>query len=192
VLVSDILLSGRWVLAIVLFAAGAAKLIPQRRSEFAAAVGEYGVLPSLLVKPVTRLLPWFEMTLALVLAVGVLLPIAAAAAALILGVFAFAVGGNLLRGRRFDCGCGTGAHISWALVGRDGMLCSLAVAVATGRSGGLAIWPGWTAQPVSASWQSQLPVALVTVLAVSAIRLLAVSRPVFPRPSAPPLARQSL
>jgi uncharacterized membrane protein YphA (DoxX/SURF4 family) len=192
VLVSDILLSGRWVLAIVLFAAGAAKLIPQRRSEFAAAVDDYGVLPSLMVRPVTRLLPWIEITLALLLAAGVLLPLAAAAAALILGVFAFAVGGNLLRGRQFDCGCGTGAHISWTLVGRDALLCSLAVAVATGRSGGLAVWPGWTAQPVSASWQSQLPVVLVTVLVISAIRLLAISRAVFLWPSAPPLARRSL
>src|SRR6202035_1483448 len=76
-------------------------------------------------------------------------PWAEAAAAVLLGAFAVAMGINLLRGRRqIDCGCFQGAlkqPLRWTLVGRNALLVLLLVAAdaaPSGRPGGWVVVNG--------------------------------------------------
>ena len=93
---------------------------------FGAIVRSYRLLPSWLVAPLTWLLPGVEV----LIAVGLLLPstrqVAAVGAAMLLLVYASAIGVNLARGRRdIDCGCSaSSAHVplsNW-LVARNAIL----------------------------------------------------------------------
>jgi len=97
-------LSLRFALAL-LFAASAWHKVSDR-SHFRATVSSYRLLPSWVVAPFTALLPIVEASIAL----GLLLPptrqAAAVGAAMLLFVYAGAIGMNLARGRReIDCGC---------------------------------------------------------------------------------------
>jgi uncharacterized membrane protein YphA (DoxX/SURF4 family) len=169
---TDLLLGARWILAIVLIGAAVAKLRGPGRDQFADAIESYRVLPNRLVRPVAAWLPWLELTLGVMLCLGVMLVVAAACAAFLLAAFGLAVGWHVSRGRRFACGCGSGATISWALAGRDLLLSGVALAIALGPSGGLAIWPGWGAQHVAASAQSMLPMPLTAISAMLSAQLL--------------------
>jgi uncharacterized membrane protein YphA (DoxX/SURF4 family) len=168
----DLLLGARWILAIVLIGAAVAKLRAPERDQFADAIESYRVLPSQLVRPVAAGLPWLELTLGVLLCLGVMLVVAAACAAFLLAAFGLAVGWHVSRGRRFACGCGSGATISWALAGRDLLLSGVALAIAVGPSAGLAIWPGWGAQHVAASAQAMLPVPLTAISLLFVAQLL--------------------
>jgi hypothetical protein len=79
-------------------------------------IANYRLLPDILVAPVAYVLPPVEALLG---------------AALLLAVFAAAMGINLLRGRRhIDCGCFQSAlrqSLSWILVARNGALVLLLV-----------------------------------------------------------------
>lgn len=173
---ADGLLAGRWLLAVVLFVAGAAKLRQHGRDELVVAVENYGVPSGSVSALLVVLLPWWELTLGSMLAVGVLLVPAAACAALTFGVFAAAVGWHVARGHRFECGCGTTGEIGWALAGRDLVLAVLTVAVATGPSGALAVWPGCGAAAVAGAWQARLPVPLAVVVLAAGWRLSLAAR----------------
>ncbi|MDD2058465.1 DoxX family protein [Pseudomonas sp. GD03860] len=73
---------------------------------FVAQVADYGLLSESMVKPFARLLPLFEMAVALGLLVPQTRLIAALLAALLMAIYATAIGVNLWRGRRdIDCGC---------------------------------------------------------------------------------------
>jgi putative oxidoreductase len=170
--VPDLLLAGRWVLAMVLVVAGVRKLLAPSRDPVAEAMRNYGTIPDALVPSAAFVLPWLEVGLGLLLCVGVMLLVAAACAAAALGVFAIAVGWHLVRGHRFDCGCGGAGEISWQLAGRDLSLCAVAVAVVFGPSGGLAAWPGWGASAVAGSAEAMVPVPLVTILLMVTVQLL--------------------
>lgn len=173
---ADALLASRWLLALVLVVAGAAKLRQPGREELALAIQNYGVPSGRVSTLLALLLPWWEVALGAMLAAGVLLVPVAVCAALTLGVFAAVVGWHLAHGRRFACGCGTGGEIGWALAGHDLVLATLATAVATGPSAALAAWPGWGAAPVTGMWQARLPIPLAVTAVTAGWRLLHATR----------------
>lgn len=170
------LLAGRWALAVILIAAGLAKLRAHSHDDLEAAAAAYGVLPGWLVAPAAAMLPWAELTLGVLLGVGVLIVPAATLAAALLLTFATVVGWHVSRGNRFPCGCGTEERISYGLVARDLLLSGIAVAVAFGPSAGLAAWPGWGSSTVSASFLALLPVPLIVLLAAVWVRAYLVIR----------------
>jgi len=93
-------------LALALLFAAAAWHKVSDRIHFGATVSSYQLLPSWLVAPFTWVLPSAEVSVAF----GLLLPptrqAAAVGAAMLLFVYAGAIGVNLARGRReIDCGC---------------------------------------------------------------------------------------
>ena len=94
------------VLAALVFARAAA-LKFRSRTSFEGVVDNYDLLPRVLVAPVAFALPIAEGALALALLVPAADPWAELAAAVLLAVFALAMGVNLARGRgHIDCGCG--------------------------------------------------------------------------------------
>jgi len=93
------------------------------RGRFAGIVANFRLLPPTLTAPVALVLPWLELALALLLPLRVAGPVPALAAALLLILFAVAMGVNIRRGRRFiDCGCGdraAGTPLGWGRVLRN-------------------------------------------------------------------------
>lgn len=170
---SDLLLAGRWLLAIVLVAAGIAKATAGDRASLTGAIRNYGVVPSGLVDVVAAALPWMEIVIGGSLCAGVRLVITASCAALAFATFAVVISWHLIRGHRFECGCaGTDAEIGWSLVARDLLLCGLAVAIAFGPSGGLAAWAGWGAHPAGESLESMVPVPLIVLALIVSLKLV--------------------
>lgn len=102
-------------------------------------------------------LPWGELMLAVALVLGVALPLAGAAVALLLLVFIGAVVVNLRRGRAIACNChgiaGT-KTIGWGTVARNALLASAALTVAL-----LAPWID-TSNGFLVHWQALLPLLL--------------------------------
>lgn len=133
----------RILLAIMFAAAAVAKL--RNRDEFHGVVRNFRLLPEALDRAFAATLPWIELAIAGSLLIGGgLLGIAGCAAAGLLGLFAIAIGINILRGRKeIDCGCfrqGLKQGLSWLLVARNAVLvaASLFVAVHPAQSTGLA------------------------------------------------------
>lgn len=122
--------TARLALAAVFGAAAVLKL--RALEEFVGVVHNYRLLPEAWVRPVAYALPPFEGAVALGLLIEPARPYAAAGAAVLLVVFAIAMGVNLTRGRRhIDCGCFASAlkqQLSWGLVGRNAVLLALAAA----------------------------------------------------------------
>ncbi len=167
-----LVLAARWLLAVVLIGAGVAKLPADGRDAAAQAIENYGVLPRRLRRPAAAALPYGEITLGLLLCLGVLLRVSADCVAVMLGAFAASVGWHVQRGHRFGCGCGGGGSISWSLAARDGASACLAAVVAWRPSSGLALLPGWGAVSVHASARSLLPVPLVVIVLLVLVRVL--------------------
>lgn len=121
----------RFVLAFVFLSAALPKLLS--RFAFERAVGNYRLLPTSLVRPVATWLPRFELLGALALLLGIAVAPVAASVALLLAVFAVAIGVNLARGRSIDCGCFNSTvprRIGWRLVLGDISLAAAAALVA--------------------------------------------------------------
>ena len=136
-------LAAALLLAVVFATAAAAKLI--ELPTFAAVVENYRILPRRLATPVAFILPVVELATALGLLNPTTRPVAAGGAAILLGVFAIAIGINVRRGRlTIDCGCFRSTlrqQISWWMVLRNLMLMALALLAlpeATARVPGLA------------------------------------------------------
>jgi uncharacterized membrane protein YphA (DoxX/SURF4 family) len=169
----DVELAGRWVLALVFVTAGLTKILShgseRRRSE----VRNYGVLPEILVTLAASTLPWFEITLGVLLAAGIAVVAVTGCAAAILIAFATVVGWHLRRGDEFGCGCGVGDRaISWRLVRRNIGLAGVAVAAATGPAG-MSVWPGWGASSAAASGSHLIPIPMLVILVAVTGRLVA-------------------
>ncbi|MGH2868160.1 MAG: MauE/DoxX family redox-associated membrane protein [Solirubrobacteraceae bacterium] len=166
------LLGVRWLVAVILLIAGVTKIGDVQ--PVAEAIARYGVVPRRLIRPVAMLLPAVEVALAGALAIGFVPSVAGGLAGVLFGGFALAIAWNLLRGRRFDCGCGTGGEsmISWWLVLRDTALAALGVLILVGPSGGLAVWPALTLHSAHGPVGSTLvPVPLIVILLACACRL---------------------
>jgi methylamine utilization protein MauE len=127
---SDAVVAIRTLVALVFLTAAVGKM--RNWPIFQGVVANYRLLPQFLVGPVAYALPPVEALIGTALPTGGLAPWAEAAAASLLGVFAVAMGINLLRGRRhIDCGCFQGTlrqPLSWILVSRNVLLALLLVA----------------------------------------------------------------
>jgi uncharacterized membrane protein YphA (DoxX/SURF4 family) len=126
------MLAVRWFLAGVFLRSGLDKTTGL--VQFRAAVANYQLLPAVLVTPVAYGLPFAEIAAGVLLALGILCLVVAAALALLLIAFATAIAVNLARGRVFDCGCAgsvaTPQLITWRHVATDMALAGAAAAVA--------------------------------------------------------------
>ena len=169
----DALLTGRWVLALTLVGAGAAKLLKSDRRRRIDAVQRYAVVPEALVIIVALVLPWLELVDGALLATGVQVAIASALAGVMMGTFAAAVACDLLLGHSFDCGCGPQVKvISWNLVLRDLALAGLAAAIVLGPGSGLALWPGWDADRPSEPRSQLIAMPMLVIVWVVGARLV--------------------
>jgi uncharacterized membrane protein YphA (DoxX/SURF4 family) len=169
--VAQWLLGGRWLLAFVFGAAALAKLIGSR--DLPDVVRRYNVVPDAFVPALARTLVPGECLVALALAVGVLPRFAAAVAAVALITFATAIAVNLVRGRRFDCGCGgSSSEISWWLVARNLGLAAIAAAVVLGPSTGLALVSGPGAgHPADGIALAAVPLAAAVLCLIAAVAI---------------------
>ena len=109
---------------------------------FQGVIANYRLLPDASVGPVADLLPPVEALVGILLLLGLASPWPEAGAAVLLLIFAAAMGINLSRGRRdIDCGCFQSAlkqTLSWTLVMRNAVLVLLlCVAVVPGDPGTL-------------------------------------------------------
>jgi hypothetical protein len=135
-------LAARGAVALLFAAAAAHKL--RDVGAFRSAVEAYELMPRLWVVPVSALLIGAEVGIA----AGCLLPrvgpVAAAAAAALLSVYAGAIAVNLQRGRRdIDCGCAGPSRrqpLSAWLVGRNALLVAVALAAALPTTGRPLTW----------------------------------------------------
>jgi hypothetical protein len=123
----DILISIRWLMALVFMTAAVGKM--RHWSEFSGVLANYRLLPTLLVKPIAYVLPPVEaaLSVALLAAGRSFVPVLTAMA--LLALFGAAMAINLTRGRRaIDCGCFQ-THLKqtlrWALVARNAVLVGL-------------------------------------------------------------------
>ncbi|HWF00388.1 MAG TPA: MauE/DoxX family redox-associated membrane protein [Caulobacteraceae bacterium] len=122
-------LTGRLLAALILLRSGLAKL--RDPAGFEAALGAYRLLPDAVVAPLSRSLPWLELTLAPCLFVPLAAGVGEAASAALFVAFAVAMAVSLLRGLRdIDCGCGgVRQPLSWRLVAQNlGIACGLVCA----------------------------------------------------------------
>ena len=117
----------RFALAALFAVAGASKL--RRRREFEQMVRNYDVVPAAWARVIAVALPPIEVTVAVLLAVGLALRVVSFVVAAMLAAFIVAVAINLVRGRDIDCGCfGTVAQrrITWVTVLRNAALLAMA------------------------------------------------------------------
>ncbi len=130
-LLADPAAAGIIVGAVALILLGAAWHKLSEPNAFLSALAAYRLLPSSVVDPASRVVPWFEIAVA----IGLLVPAtrigALFAAAALFALYGVAIAVNLARGRSYiDCGCGGAAHpLSWGLVVRNGILAAAALAV---------------------------------------------------------------
>lgn len=142
------------------------------RDAFRATLDAYALLPQALSAPLARAVPVLEIAAAVLLVTPRAAAAGGALAALLLGVYALAMGVNLLRGRRdLDCGCmGPGARspVGPGLIVRNAVL--IAVALVAGFAPLAArplAWLDFVTVP--------LAVAVLAVLYAAAERLLALA-----------------
>jgi uncharacterized membrane protein YphA (DoxX/SURF4 family) len=95
---------------------------------FAMAIDAYQLLPQWAVLTLGRTIPWLELLLGLLLVTGFALRYAAAAAAILLGVFFGVMVHAYAQGLKIDCGCfGLGEPISAKTLLRDGVLLAVSL-----------------------------------------------------------------
>jgi hypothetical protein len=119
----------RAALALLLVGAAAAKMRDLAR--FRASVGDYRLVPDALVAPAAVAIVAAELALGALLLVPGGRAVGLAGSAALLLVYAAAVGVNLARGRRIDCGCGgpgSRRPIGGRLVARNVIVAAVALA----------------------------------------------------------------
>jgi hypothetical protein len=124
-------LAARGALAALFLSSLFRKLLDITR--FIHTVQQYRLVPSSLVPTAAYGIIFLELTLSLTLpfALGTILPLLATGALLL--AFSFAIGINLRRGRRFDCGCGTSksySPITWRHVCINALFAGSAIVLA--------------------------------------------------------------
>jgi uncharacterized membrane protein YphA (DoxX/SURF4 family) len=122
-----LLICGRLALAAVFLWAAYTKLRDPWMI-FAMEIDAMHIVPSAMVEPAARTLPWFELLLGVLLVIGIQTRyVASAASLLLIGFF-----GMLLllyaRGFQGDCGCfGPGEQLGPKTLARDGVLVALSI-----------------------------------------------------------------
>lgn len=118
----------RFLLGFVFLLAGLSKI--GRRSDFEQTIRAYELVSRRAAQLIARWLPRLELAGASLLLLGVAtIPIAVLLGVLLVG-FAGAVGINLARGRKIDCGCFSATapqKIGWGVVARNLSLAAMAV-----------------------------------------------------------------
>jgi hypothetical protein len=93
-------------LAVAVLLASAATHKLRAPGRFSRQLADYQLLPEALVRPISRVIPLLELLIAFALLVPFSRAIAAVSAAVLIALYAAAIGINLWRGRRdIDCGC---------------------------------------------------------------------------------------
>jgi len=97
---------------------------------FAGAIADYKILPDWAVNPLAHALPWAELLIGLLLAVGRFLRTASTACSLLLLVFFTLMVRAFVTHQAINCGCfGPGEIISWRTLLRDGSLLAASLAI---------------------------------------------------------------
>lgn len=138
--------ASRFLLGFVFLGASVPKL--RAPSLFQEAVANYQLVPEKLAKIVARVLPGLELLVALLLLVGIGIPVVAITIMAMLSAFVGAVGVNLARGRAIDCGCRGGVaprRIGWKLIVEDLLLVAVAVVLLVRPPIALAVQFPWFA-----------------------------------------------
>lgn len=133
----DLVLLARVVLGVTFLLSGLIHLADRRG--FLLSVLEYRVLPSSLARIYAFWTPWAEAVAGLLVVVGMFSLLAAVVLLVLLTSYAVAVVVNLVRGRRFECGCFGGLieeHVGFSTLARIAVLAALAVFVARSALGG--------------------------------------------------------
>ena len=106
---------------------------------FAGVLADYDLLPGSLAPAIARLTPVLEVAAAAALVLEPTRVLGALGAALLLLIYALAMGINLARGRiEIDCGCGGPPEmLSWRLVARNAVLTALVAPSLLGLGAGL-------------------------------------------------------
>lgn len=119
--------AARWLVAGVFVIGAAHKLASP--SNFSGIVRDYRLVPAGLAAPAALAIVGAELAVVAALVTGLWIPAAALLAAGLLGLYAAAIGINLVRGRRdIDCGCfgpagdGRKHRLSGGLLGRNTLL----------------------------------------------------------------------
>ena len=122
----DPLLAKALAMVFALLFAGAAWHKLADREGFMAALRNYQILPTIACRPMGLIIPLVELALAACWLSGLFVPAIAVTSVLLLGIYALAIGVNLVRGRvHIDCGCGFANAstkeqlLSWGLVLRN-------------------------------------------------------------------------
>jgi hypothetical protein len=129
-----------WVACLALAGVLIAAALPKisNPDQFALAVYQYSLLPSLMVNPVAIYLPWLEISCAAAL---IVLPSARRGALLIVAgmlvVFTMAIAWVVIRGQAIPCGCFGGDDSAaagwWSLARNCGLLALTALALRSTR-----------------------------------------------------------
>lgn len=134
------------VLSCVFVTAGFHKC--QAPAEFATTLRNYKILPEALIRQCVYLLPVAEIMTGVALLIPAVARLAAVAAGALLTAYIFAIGVNLLRGRRnIDCGCGGPQQkqtISEWMIARNGLLLFLAALAGAPVQPRPLLWFDWT------------------------------------------------
>ncbi len=134
-----LVLFARLCLGGVLLVAGVGKLIENNP---ALVIAEVNFLPLPLARIAARWLPYVEISIGGLLVLGLLTPLAAAAASVMFAVFTIVVGGKLLRGKRENCHCFgsfSADTLNWAAFGRNLLLLLFALLLTFSAVGYLAL-----------------------------------------------------
>ena len=124
------LICGRLVLAAVFLWAAIAKLRDPWMI-FAMELDTMHILPAAALEPVARIMPWFELVLGVLLAIGMQLRYVATVAATMSLAFFSVLLVLYFRGFQGDCGCfGPGEQLGPKTLARDGALVLLSIWVA--------------------------------------------------------------
>ncbi|MFI5778669.1 MauE/DoxX family redox-associated membrane protein [Nocardia sp. NPDC051570] len=159
--------AARLLLAAVFLRAGIWKAA--QSAEFVRALGEYRLLPRVIVPVAARGLIGIEIICGLALISGAFVSAAAYCCVVLLIAFTAAIGINLVRGRAISCGCGGSDERTisgWLLVRNLAYVLAagiVAMAPATG--------PGITAAPTTLTTTAVLCTALTLLTATAAARL---------------------
>ena len=130
----------RIALGLVFLAAGGLKV--GHAEVFASEIAGFQLLPHPLIAPLALLLPFLELMIGVYLILGLFTRFAAWFAALEMAVFAAAIASAVIRGISTSCGCfGPSDHAttSWTEVGRDAGFTLMALVIAWGAPGALAL-----------------------------------------------------
>jgi putative oxidoreductase len=135
-------LAGRLLLAVVFLYAAYTKMPwKQPAALFALTIDSYQVLPPWAVIVVAKTLPWFELSLGVLLLIGWPLRVVSTFTTLLLGGFFALMVRTYALGLEINCGCfGPGEHLGAKTLTRDGLLLTLSLLVAVGAYRRLRRW----------------------------------------------------